>query len=45
MDRDNWRRTELETKASRVLEKVAKEHGDDVSVSAGMVQSPIQDKK
>ena len=45
MDRDNWKRTELETKASRALEKVAKEHGDDISVSAGKVHSPIQNKK
>lgn len=42
MDRDDWRRTELETKASRVLEKVAKEHGDDVSVSAVVIAYVMQ---
>jgi hypothetical protein len=33
--RPDWRRNEVEKKASHALEKVAKEHGNDISVSAG----------
>jgi hypothetical protein len=31
----DWRRNEVEKKVSFALEKVGREHGDDVSVSAG----------
>ena len=34
-DRQNWQRTEVEKKASHALEKVGKEHGDNIPISAG----------
>jgi len=34
MKEPDWRRTEAQKKMSQALEKVAKEHGDDISVSA-----------